>query len=126
MQQRQAMQYVHQPQFAHQPPPPPGQPMSMMGGAAFSAPGTKVFVGQLPYSKNESDLWQLFGSIGPVSEVAMMMNSQTAEAAVAALDGFMFSGSPRAITVSIAQESAAHGQKRTWASANPSAAATIQ
>jgi RNA recognition motif-containing protein len=50
-------------------------------------------------------------------------NAHAAEAAVAALDGLMFSGSPRPISVSIAQENgAAQGQKRSWSSA---AAATI-
>lgn len=107
-------------------------------------PGTKVFVGQLPYSKSEGDLWQLFGSIGPVAEVVLLKNAATGEkkgaafvrfhnqssanAAVAALDGFLFAGSPRPITASIAQNDGgpSMGQKRSFPSNAPSAASTIQ
>jgi len=113
--------------FSQQPPPPAGSPPGGMGGKGWSAqpqagsqgaPGSKLFVGQLPYSKSEEDLWKLFGSIGPVVEVVLMKNMQTqqkkgsafvryqttqhAAAAVAALDGFIFNGATRPISVSIA------------------------
>jgi len=99
------------------------------------APGTKVFVGQLPYSKTESDLWQLFSSVAHVQEVVLMKNGNTgqpkgaafvrfadayaAQTAVAQLDGFVFAGSPRAIKVTIANDAGggpAVGQKRTFSS----------
>lgn len=88
------------------------------GGAAGQVPGTKLFVGQLPYSKSETDLWSLFGSVGPVVEVSMLKDKtgqkrgaafvkyqtpQQAALAVASLDGFLFAGSTRPISVAIAQ-----------------------
>eukprot|EP00931_Biecheleriopsis_adriatica_P060454 TRINITY_DN36312_c0_g1_i1.p1 TRINITY_DN36312_c0_g1~~TRINITY_DN36312_c0_g1_i1.p1 ORF type:complete len:350 (-),score=68.28 TRINITY_DN36312_c0_g1_i1:289-1338(-) len=111
-------------------PQPAGLPQYMQSTVPpVAAPGTKVFVGQLPYSKGESDLWKLFGAIGPVSEVVLLKNQKTQEkkgaalvrfhnansaaAAVAALDGFLFSNSPRAITVSIAQSDGTGQQKRS-------------
>lgn len=151
-QQWQQAQQWHQPQQQYQPPPPLGPAPAMAyaaagkgqpkGAAASTEPGTKVFVGQLPYSKSEGDLWQLFGSIGPVAEVVLLKNAATGEkkgaafvrfhnahsanAAVAALDGFIFSGSPRAITASIAESDGGKGNKRSAPSNMPSAAATIQ
>jgi RNA recognition motif-containing protein len=117
-------------------PPQYHQPMMPQ---AHEQPGTKLFVGQLPFSKTESDLWQLFGSIGPLAEVVLMVDSKTnkkkgaafvryhnvhsANAAVAALDGFLFSGSPRPISVSISASGG--GQKRGPPSA-AAAFATIQ
>lgn len=112
-----------------QQPPHAGGPTPSMNPYAFQAaqtgrpgsqvaPGAKLFVGQLPYSKSEKDLWQLFSSIGPVVEVALLKDPQTKEkkgaafvsyqtaqhaaTAVAALDGFVFNGATRPITVSIA------------------------
>lgn len=110
-----------QPQRHTQPPPPP--PMSMMqhmGPATMQAmPGSKLFVGQLPFSRTEDDLIQLFSSVGPVMEVILLRDKKTQEKkgaafvryqsphhahqAVSALNGFLFSGSTRAITVSLAQ-----------------------
>lgn len=120
--------------FSQQPPPPAGYPPGGKGGKGMgspylnfaaqtgaaggqAAPGTKLFVGRLPFSKSEGDIWQLFSSIGPVVEVVLLKNPQTQEkkgaafvryqtiqhaaAAVAALDGFVFNGATRPITVSI-------------------------
>lgn len=123
--------FQHQGAYANQPAPPPGSPSS-----GTTAPGTKIFIGQLPYSKGEHELQQLFGSIGPIAEVVLMKNSQTGEskgaafvryhspqhaaAACAALDGFTFTGSSRPITVSIAQSDGT-GQKRGASTQNPAA-----
>jgi len=83
------------------------------GGMVASPPGSKCFVGQLPYSKEERDLWRLFGTIGPIQEVVMLKPGaafvrfsmpQLAQAAVAALNGFAFDGATRPITVQIAQD----------------------
>merc|ERR1719440_1205521 len=141
MQQMHGMQHQqHFPQFANQPRPPTGPPPQFnMMNAGPSVPGAKVFVGQLPYSKNESHLRQLFGSLGQVVEVTILKdkktnekkgaafirynNADSANAAVAALDGFVFSGSPRAITVSLASSEAGEpGHKRSWSSTHLSAA----
>jgi len=107
------------------------QSVARSGGA----PGCKVFVGQLPYSKSENDLLQLFSAIGPVVEVTLLKDKITqekkgcafvifasphcAQAAVGALDGFTFNGSPRPIAVSIAaKDNGANpnpmGAKRAW------------
>lgn len=149
----------HKPtRFSHQPPPPPGSPggagvsgwSSLLPGISPSAgqgvPGSKLFVGQLPYSKTEADLMQLFSSIGPVEEVVLLKHRQTQEkkgaafvryqtvqhaaAAVGALDGFVFNGATRPITVSIATGGAdlssmgtpAHQAKRSFAAASPKGA----
>mmetsp|Transcript_23149 Transcript_23149/g.65618 ORF Transcript_23149/g.65618 Transcript_23149/m.65618 type:complete len:380 (-) Transcript_23149:77-1216(-) len=106
------------------PPPPPGPPpaSSYKGGVTnggVSPPGSKVFVGQLPFSRTEADLMQLFSSVGPVVEVILLKDKKTQEkkgaafvryqtaqhaaAAASSLNGFLFSGSTRPITVSIAQ-----------------------
>lgn len=93
--------------YAMAPQPQPGQPV------------TKLFVGQLPYSKSEADLRQLFSSVGPVLEVFLVrdkatgekkgaafvkyQSAQVAAAAVSVLDGYLFPGSPRPITVSMAK-----------------------
>jgi RNA recognition motif-containing protein len=124
----------HRPQFAHQPMPPQTPfPSAAMKGGASGPPGSKVFVGQLPYSKSESDLFQLFNAIGPVAEVVLLknkatnekkgagfvrfLNAQHAAQAVAALDGFTFAGSPRPISVSLAQsDGATGGVKRSYGS----------
>jgi RNA recognition motif-containing protein len=102
-----------------------------LGGTA----GCKVFVGQLPYSKSEHDLVQLFSAMGPVIEVTLLKDkitqekkgcafvrfasSHRAQAAVSALNGFTFNGSPRPITVSIAAKDFCAnpnptGAKRAW------------
>jgi len=112
------------------------------GGGDAGPPGSKCFVGQLPFSKSEGDLWQLFGAIGPVAEVLLLKDKRTnekkgaafvrfnsaqnANQAVAALDGFTFAGSPRPISVSLAQsDGGVGGEKRSWATAQNSAAAKI-
>jgi RNA recognition motif-containing protein len=120
----------HTPQYANQPPPPsvpyPGNLKPSQASAVPTEPGTKVFVGQLPFSKQERDLYQLFQAIGPVAEVVLMRDAKTqqkkgsafvrfhsaahAERAVGALDGFTFSGSPRPIAVSIAAGGSANSQ----------------
>jgi len=105
-----------------QPPPPQHAALPALGGIPASPPGSKLFVGQLPYSRTETDLIQLFGSIGPVVEVCLLKDKRTQEktgaafvryqtpqhaaAAAATLDGFLFSGSTRPITVSMAQSGA--------------------
>jgi len=130
----------HRPQFAHQP-LPPATPYPAAARNTPGVPGSKVFVGQLPYSKSEGDLWQLFGAMGPVAEVALLKDKKTNEKkgaafvrfhsaqhaaqAVAALDGFTFAGSPRSISVSLAQsEQQNGGEKRSWSATSqaPSAA----
>jgi len=79
----------------------------------------KCFVGQLPFSRTKEDLEQLFGACGPVEEVVLLTDKVTGEkkgaamvkfatpqhaaAAVAQLDGFLFEGSNRPITVDIAR-----------------------
>merc|ERR1712135_77126 len=84
--------------------------------------GTKVFVGQLPYSKTEADIFSIFQSVGRILEVVLLRSPDTnaksgaafvkyehpqhALAAVQTLDGFLFPGSPRPISVSIANERA--------------------
>lgn len=93
-----------------------------------------MFVGQLPYSKNENDLLQLFSAIAPVVEVKLLKDKgdqktgaafvrysapNHAHAAVSALDGFTFTGSPRPISVKIASSGAAEAPsggavKRAW------------
>mmetsp|Transcript_30104 Transcript_30104/g.65691 ORF Transcript_30104/g.65691 Transcript_30104/m.65691 type:complete len:378 (-) Transcript_30104:81-1214(-) len=104
-------QATHQPAVYGQPPPPPGAPPG--------APGTKLFVGQLPYSKSDADLWQLFSSVGHVTEVVVLKDQKTgqkkgaafvkyttadaANQAIAVLDGFVFTGATRPITVALAQ-----------------------
>lgn len=143
----------HRPQFAHQPMPPTapypnghygkgGGKGGGGGGGDAGPPGSKCFVGQLPFSKSEGDLWQLFGAIGPVAEVLLLKDKRTnekkgaafvrfnsaqhANQAVAALDGFTFAGSPRPISVSLAQsDGGAGGEKRSWATAQNTAAAKI-
>lgn len=123
------------PQRAAQPPPPPGRPgQPAQTQPSRGAGGEKVFVGQLPYSKNENDLLQLFSAIAPVVEVKLLRDKtdqkkgaafvrfsapNQADAAVSALDGFTFTGSPRPISVSIASSGAADALsggavKRTW------------
>lgn len=88
--------------------------------SSMDIPGTKCFVGKLPFSRSENDLMQLFSSCGPVVEVAILKDKLTKEktgaalvrfgtpqhaaAAVSALNGFMFHGSTRPISVEIAQE----------------------
>jgi len=90
-------------------------------GGVVSPPGSKLFVGQLPFSRTEADLLQLFSAIGPVLEVCLLKDKKTQEktgaafvryltaqhaaAAAVTLNGFLFSGSTRPITVSIAQGS---------------------
>jgi len=97
----------------------PPRPLQVPAGGGASLPGCKLFVGQLPYSRTEADLMQLFGSIGPVTEVCLLKDKVTQEkkgaafvrystpqhaaAAAASLNGFLFSGSTRPITVSLAQ-----------------------
>jgi len=97
----------------------PPRPLQVPAGGGASLPGCKLFVGQLPYSRTEADLMQLFGSVGPVTEVCLLRDRATQEkkgaafvrfsapqhaaAAAASLNGFLFSGSTRPITVSLAQ-----------------------
>jgi RNA recognition motif-containing protein len=85
----------------------------------MGVPGTKCFVGMLPYSKTENDLLQLFGSCGPVEEVVLLKYKATGEkkgaaivrfatpqhaaSAVTRLNGFLFNGATRQISVAIAQ-----------------------
>ncbi|CAE8644836.1 unnamed protein product [Polarella glacialis] len=102
--------------------PPQYQGCGMGPSGDVPVPGSKLFIGQLPYSKGEEELWQLFGSIGPLAEVCLLreksgqskgaafvryQTAQHAAAGVAALDGFLFNGATRPITVSIAQSEAA-------------------
>mmetsp|Transcript_102427 Transcript_102427/g.181911 ORF Transcript_102427/g.181911 Transcript_102427/m.181911 type:complete len:415 (+) Transcript_102427:33-1277(+) len=95
-----------------------GGQMDTSHQVASSMPGCKLFVGQLPYSKGESDIWQLFGNMGPISEVALLRDKagqskgaafvkfQTphhAASAISTLDGFIFTGATRPISVRLAQ-----------------------
>eukprot|EP00811_Abedinium_folium_P002153 NODE_11974_length_1254_cov_4.047028.p1 GENE.NODE_11974_length_1254_cov_4.047028~~NODE_11974_length_1254_cov_4.047028.p1 ORF type:complete len:310 (-),score=62.34 NODE_11974_length_1254_cov_4.047028:324-1187(-) len=117
-------------QFAHQRQHAEGQQrvrgvdvaVAQVAAQSSSIPsvGTKVFVGQLPYSRSEADLRALFGPFGTVIEVVLFRHPRTQEkkgaafvrflmpqharAAVRALDGFLFAGATRPILVSIATE----------------------
>jgi len=79
--------------------------------------GTKLFVGQLPYSRSEVDLHSLFSPYGTVADVIMLKDFQgkskgaafvrfaypaQAQMAMTALNGYLFEGSPRPISVNIA------------------------
>jgi len=95
-------------------------PSEKSAGQAES--GTKIFVGQLPYSKSEPDVFELFSSVGPVEEVTLLRTDKRkqerrgaafvryahplhAATAITKLDGYMFEGSTRHITVSYAKGS---------------------
>merc|ERR1719253_299967 len=78
--------------------------------------GAKLFVGQLPFSRNEHEISKVFSKHGPVAEVFLHKDAQgqkkggafvryfSADHAMAALelDGFLFDGATRPITVSLA------------------------
>jgi len=80
--------------------------------------GSKIYVGNLPFSSSEDDLRDLFGAHGPVQSVAIitdrdtgrprgfafveMDSSDAAESAIRALDGTQFGG--RSIRVNEAQD----------------------
>jgi len=123
-----------------QPPAPPGMPQgrSRPGtppqGKGAKQPGAppapvdpeavspKLFVGQLPFSRTEADILEVFGQFGEVAEVYMHLDAQGQkkgaafvkyrtehEAALAMeLDGYVFEGATRPITVGFA----VNGQKR--------------
>lgn len=98
------------------------QPASQMGISPVSpqavghVDGAKVFVGQLPFSKGEADLMSLFGTYGNVANVTLFRDAFgqkkgagfvsffTPDEANASLqlNGYMFEGATRPITVSIA------------------------
>merc|ERR1719237_1154348 len=79
----------------------------------FEEEGAKLFVGQLPFSRTEEDILRIFIAYGPVSEVALHRDAQgqkkggafvrffhAAHAAQALeLDGYLFPGSTRPISV---------------------------
>jgi len=85
-------------------------------GAGLSAgPGCKLFVGQLPFSKSDGEIMELFSHYGTVLEVALHRNSEgqkTGGAFVSfsdpgsagralELNGYMFPGATRPIGVSL-------------------------
>lgn len=93
------------------------------------APGTegvKLFVGQLPFSRSEDDIKEVFNQYGPVAEVLLHRDAQgqkkggafvrfmSSEHAAKALelDVFVFQGSTRAITVSMAGDGGMHKRPR--------------
>lgn len=106
-----------------QPPPPttphPGFGFKGQPPPPAAAPGTKLFVGQLPFSRSESDLLTLFGSIGNVVDVQLHRDPRTgekkgaafvryaspsdADLACATFDGHFFDGATRPISVSKAK-----------------------
>eukprot|EP00927_Polykrikos_kofoidii_P033718 TRINITY_DN28544_c0_g1_i1.p1 TRINITY_DN28544_c0_g1~~TRINITY_DN28544_c0_g1_i1.p1 ORF type:complete len:301 (+),score=66.67 TRINITY_DN28544_c0_g1_i1:187-1089(+) len=81
--------------------------------------GRKLFVGRLPYSKSEADLWNLFQTIGPLTDITLLRdprsnlkkgaafvtyeNPENATTALATFDNYVFPGSPRPIGVSLAK-----------------------
>merc|ERR1719263_1637528 len=81
-----------------------------------SEEGAKLFVGQLPFSKNEQHIKQVFSTYGTVTEVFLHRDAagqkkggafvrfSTVDAAIQAieLDGYMFEGATRPITVALA------------------------
>jgi len=114
--------------------PPMAMKRTFLGGAVLNSLGqqadtaslnlaangnneaTKLFVGKLPFSKNELEISKVFSKFGPVAEVCLHRDAQgqkkggafvqyyDEDAATAALemDGYLFEGATRPITVSIA------------------------
>merc|ERR1712217_931851 len=89
-------------------------------------PSAKFFVGQLPYSRTEQDIFEAFGQHGAVAEVVLLRDNQgqkkgaafvkfftfeSAEAALA-LDGHFFEGATRPIAVSFANSGDSGATKR--------------
>lgn len=112
MPQMQHMQLGH----AWVPAVPPQATFSVPRGAESGVP--KLFIGQLPFSKTENDLKQLFSGIGPLVDVCLLKNASgmktgaafvryvqlhDAFTAIAVLNGFMFPGATRPITVAFAK-----------------------
>ena len=87
--------------------------------------GTRLFVGNLPYSADEEQLRELFGQKGTVQEVHLVTDRETgrprgfgfvematteeADGAVRSLNGFEFGG--RALTVNVARERETRGER---------------
>lgn len=88
------------------------------GAHSDDPPGSKLFLGQLPFSRSEDDLWQLFSVLGQVTEVKLLRDRNTgaprgaafvryasaelAASAIGALDGFTFAGETRPMSVRLA------------------------
>merc|ERR1712070_552565 len=100
---------------------------NFMGNGGPLAPhveGAKLFVGQLPFSRGEGEIAKVFSKYGSVAEVFLHRDGKgekkggafvrfcSADSAASALemDGFIFDGATRPITVALAADGGAKRQ----------------